>query len=177
MIAGRCPTIVRCARFECQRTTSPCDADYSRCHVSAGVYSSGGPQYSQNGGGPISESTSLAPVEDPGAMQPASEVAGDGVTRVTFWLQYQAEFGQRICVVGNCVGLGMWHHKAAPEMQWNNGHQWSVTVEVPAGQILEYKYVVLQPDGLTALHWQSGNNAVLALMVRFSIPRSCKAHL
>ena len=110
------------------------------------------------------------PAQNSAALQQQQEVYVDAVVHVTFWLQYQAEFGQRIGVVGNCVGLGMWSHKAAPEMQWNDGHLWSVAVEVPAGQVLEYKYVVMQPDGLTALHWQSGNNAVLALMVRSAPP-------
>lgn len=84
---------------------------------------------------------------------------------MTFWLSFQAEFGQRICIVGNCPGLGNWQHKAAPELQWSDGHKWNVTVEVPNGHVIEYKYVVLQPDGLTALQWQQGNNAVLAVLV------------
>eukprot|EP00892_Ulva_mutabilis_P000197 jgi/Ulvmu1/10178/UM006_0134.1 len=107
---------------------------------------------------------SLAPVSRSTgeAVQRASN--SDGAILVTFWLTFQAEFGQRICIVGNCPGLGNWQHKAAPEMQWSDGHKWNVTVEVPAGHVVEYKYVVLQPDGLTALQWQQGNNAVLAIL-------------
>lgn len=141
-------------------------ADASKPRVRARAYSSG--EYEH----PDCSGASLAPLQsqDSAALQQHQEIAVDGVVYVTFWLKYQAEFGQRICVVGNCVGLGMWQHKAAPELQWNDGHMWSVAVEVPAGQVLEYKYVVMQPDGLTALHWQSGNNAVLALMVRPTPP-------
>ena len=109
------------------------------------------------------------------ALAPVSRSTGDAAQRapnmdapvlVTFWLTFQAEFGQRICIVGNCPGLGNWQHKAAPEMQWSDGHKWNVTVEVPNSHVVEYKYVVLQPDGVTALQWQQGNNAVLAILVR-----------
>lgn len=148
------------ARWFPRRLTYSIYADVSRLCVRARAFN--GAEYEHTDG-----SASLAPLQpSQGGVQQLQEVAADGVVCVTFWLQYQAEFGQRICVVGNCVGLGMWQHKAAPELQWNEGHLWSVTVEVPAAQVLEYKYVVMQPDGLTALHWQSGNNAVLALMVR-----------
>jgi len=36
-------------------------------------------------------------------------------------------------------------------------------VEIPAGAILEYKYVLLEGDGLRSIAWQSGNNSVLAV--------------
>ena len=87
------------------------------------------------------------------------------MARVTFWLLYRAEFGQRICLVGGAEALGAWSIRAAPEMTWGQGHNWSVSVDIPVGSLLEYKYVVLEPDGLTALQWQEGNNAVLGVMV------------
>ena len=34
---------------------------------------------------------------------------------------------------------------------------------MPSGSILEYKYVLLQSDGVNAVGWQNGNNNVLAV--------------
>ena len=100
------------------------------------------------------------------AMQQSSGAAGEQA-QVTFWLLYHAEYGQRISIVGSVPALGSWQHSQGAEMTWGEGHHWSVTVEVPVGTLVEYKFVVLEPDGHTALQWQQGNNAVLAVMVRF----------
>jgi hypothetical protein len=110
--------------------------------------------------------TSIQRRQDNAVQISESGSARDGpASFVTFWLHYRAEFGQRICIVGNTDSLGSWVLRNGPEMKWGEGHKWSVTVEVPAGGIVEYKYVVLQPDGLHPLQWQEGNNAVLAIMV------------
>ena len=36
-------------------------------------------------------------------------------------------------------------------------------MELPAGQIVEYKYALLDSSGTISLAWQQGNNSVLAL--------------
>lgn len=36
-------------------------------------------------------------------------------------------------------------------------------MQLPAGRIVEYKYVVLSADGRHATAWQGGNNSVLAV--------------
>jgi hypothetical protein len=105
------------------------------------------------------------PSVPPASRKSSNAPSADGSAHVTFWLQFQAEFGQCIRIVGSTDTLGTWKLRDGPELKWGEGHKWSVTVEVPAGLLVEYKYVVLQPDGVTALHWQQGNNAVLAVMV------------
>lgn len=40
---------------------------------------------------------------------------------------------------------------------------WNALIEVPAGAIVEYKYVLLESDGTRAIAWQRGNNSVLAV--------------
>lgn len=127
------------------------------------------PQYMQRLEQPTPGPTGLqatTPNAPPAIQKSSSAPSSDGLAYVTFWLQYQAEFGQCIRIVGSTDSLGTWTLRGAPEMKWGQGHKWSVTVEVPAGAIVEYKYVVLQSDGVNALHWQQGNNAVLAVMVR-----------
>ena len=49
------------------------------------------------------------------------------------------------------------------ELQWSTGDKWNTIIEIPAGAIVEYKYVLVGPDGLSALAWQQGNNNVLAV--------------
>jgi hypothetical protein len=49
------------------------------------------------------------------------------------------------------------------ELEWSSGDKWNAIVEIPAGAILEYKYVLLEGDGVRSLAWQSGNNSVLAV--------------
>lgn len=49
------------------------------------------------------------------------------------------------------------------ELEWSSGDKWIAIVEIPAGAIVEYKYVLLEGDGLKAIAWQQGNNNVLAV--------------
>lgn len=62
-----------------------------------------------------------------------------------------------------CRIVGDWDVSTSAELKWNEGDRWSCTVELPAGRIVEYKYVVLASDGGTATAWQLGNNSVLAI--------------
>jgi len=94
------------------------------------------------------------------------DAVSEGDTKVTFWLRFQAEYGQRLRVVGNHAALAVWDGARAPELQWTEGHMWHVTVLLPRGSVQEYKFVLLQSDGVTPAAWQQGNNAVLAIMVR-----------
>lgn len=87
----------------------------------------------------------------------------NSTTPVTFWLKYKAEFGQRIRVVGSSEELGAWSQRRGPELTWGPGDMWSVTLELARNQVYEYKYVVLHSDGINAVAWQFGNNAVLAV--------------
>lgn len=58
--------------------------------------------------------------------------------------------------------MGNWVLNAAVPLKWNEGDNWSGSVDLPAGSIVEYKYVVVNNQG-HAVMWQSGNNSVLAL--------------
>lgn len=49
------------------------------------------------------------------------------------------------------------------ELKWSPNDMWNATVELPAGAIVEYKYVLLENDGSRAIAWQRGNNSVLAV--------------
>ncbi|KAK9802867.1 hypothetical protein WJX72_002038 [[Myrmecia] bisecta] len=85
------------------------------------------------------------------------------LTTVRFWLTFHAEYGQRLRVVGSHEHLGAWQLIDGPELHWSDGDRWHVDVQLPAGSVYEYKYVLLEGNGTHAIAWQRGNNSVLAL--------------
>jgi len=84
------------------------------------------------------------------------------MAKVQFWIQFHVEFGQSICLVGSSAELGKWILSDGVPLTWSEGDMWSTMVEIPAGSVVEYKYVVVGPGGHAAA-WQQGNNSVLAL--------------
>ena len=57
---------------------------------------------------------------------------------------------------------GAWTLSGSPELQWTPGHRWHLALQLPAGAVSEYKYVLLDGNG-HAMSWQRGNNSVLAI--------------
>lgn len=94
-------------------------------------------------------------------MEPGA--GGRRTSRIRFWLKYRAEWGQRLKVVGSHDNLGSWGLDGAPELKWSEGDMWHCMVDLPAGTIVEYKYVLLDHSGQHAIAWQRGNNSVLAV--------------
>ena len=58
---------------------------------------------------------------------------------------------------------GSWNLSQGAELEWSPGDKWNVIAELPAGSVVEYKYVCLEGDGVHAIAWQTGNNNVLAV--------------
>lgn len=73
------------------------------------------------------------------------------------------------CFTANCMlsyllaSAGAWQLSEALQLQWSEGDQWTAVAELPAGRILEYKYVLVDSSNSQGLSWQQGNNSVLAL--------------
>eukprot|EP00891_Asterochloris_glomerata_P003931 jgi/Astpho2/3931/Aster-x1187 len=70
----------------------------------------------------------------------------------------QAQWGEKLKVVGSCPALGGWDVAAAPDLHWTDGHVWTQAVEVPAGAKIEYKVVHLHHSGV---NWEPTPNRVL----------------
>lgn len=66
-------------------------------------------------------------------------------------------------VVGSSPELGTWALDKSIELAWSEGDNWHCIVDIPAGKVVEYKYVLLDHSGHHAIAWQQGNNSVLAL--------------
>lgn len=83
--------------------------------------------------------------------------------KVEFRMKFRAEYGQMVKIVGSAIQFGAWAIAKSPAMKWNDGDVWSVTVPLPVNNIYEYKYVVVDSYGASVIHWQKGNNCVLAI--------------
>jgi len=82
---------------------------------------------------------------------------------VRFFLRYKTSWGQGVKLIGSHPKLGSWSLNKAIDLRWSNNDVWTATVSLPAGSVLEYKYVVIDYESKEPLSWQSGSNAVLAL--------------
>ena len=51
----------------------------------------------------------------------------------------QINFGEEHKIVGNVAELGKWNIEQAPSMAWNDGSNWTLDLDVPAGSDLEFK--------------------------------------
>ncbi|WIA42683.1 hypothetical protein OEZ86_008641 [Tetradesmus obliquus] len=78
-------------------------------------------------------------------------------TPVRFNIRLQVEWGQHLLVVGSCASLGAWNVDNAVRLTWQEGNVWEASVELPAGELVEYKYVVRNSD-TSVDKWQPGDN-------------------
>ncbi|PNH01901.1 Phosphoglucan, water dikinase, chloroplastic [Tetrabaena socialis] len=83
--------------------------------------------------------------------------------QVKFCLKYRTSYGQSVKIIGSHPKLGLWDINKALVLAWTEGDRWVATLELPAGSVYEYKYVLVDHDGRSALAWQGGGNSVLAL--------------
>ncbi|KAF9877776.1 glucan 1, 4-alpha-glucosidase-like protein [Colletotrichum karsti] len=88
---------------------------------------------------------------------------------VTFNVRVTTQFGQTIKIVGNTPSLGSWNPSSAITLsasQYTSSNPiWSVTIELPAGQAIEYKYINVASGG--AVTWERDPNHA------YTVPSSC----
>jgi alpha-amylase len=82
-----------------------------------------------------------------------------GTLPVTFQVEAETEPGENIYVVGSIEALGSWDPAAAVPLSPHHYPLWQVTVYLPAGTTIEYKYVRLDAAG--NITWESDPNRVL----------------
>ena len=83
--------------------------------------------------------------------------------QVTFTINYVAQVGQVVCVVGSNQKLGEW---VRPQrMTWSQNHQWSVTVDLTQEDFpFEYKYLVFNDSGNYIERWEATTNRSFFLL-------------
>lgn len=58
----------------------------------------------------------------------------------------QVGFGDHVRVVGSHAQLGAWNTQKGKELGWTDGNVWTATVELPAGEEVQYKFVHVTRD-------------------------------
>lgn len=54
-------------------------------------------------------------------------------------LLVQVAFGEEHRIVGNVKALGEWDYHHAPKMRWNKGDVWTLQLDLPANEPVEFK--------------------------------------
>ncbi|WIA38322.1 hypothetical protein OEZ86_001659 [Tetradesmus obliquus] len=81
-----------------------------------------------------------------------------GSTRVNVQFvvpEYLTHWGQVLKVVGSMEELGNWKVEKAPAMEWNEGHTWTLNVQLPVGAV-NFKVVMSEAHG--GVRWEQGDN-------------------
>ncbi|KAK3321436.1 glucan 1, 4-alpha-glucosidase [Cercophora scortea] len=95
--------------------------------------------------------------------------ASDHEVLVTFSVKYATTWGQTIKIVGDNSVLGAWNTANAVALsasQYTTANPiWTVTISLPAGTTIAYKYIVVNTD--SSIKWETDpNNA-------YTVPSTC----
>lgn len=113
----------------------------------------------------LSLSTSLNPSKQLVAQATTADIDAGAIAMVTFRLKFNTSWGQGVKLIGSHPKLGSWSLDKAVELRWAEGDQWTASVALPAGEVYEYKYVVIDFGTKQPVMWQQGGNAVLAVQM------------
>ncbi len=88
---------------------------------------------------------------------------------VTFNEKVTTSFGQTIKIVGDAAALGSWNTGSAIALSaakyTSSNPLWTVTLNLPAGEVIQYKYINVQSDG--TVDWEADPNHT------YTVPVSC----
>jgi glucoamylase len=91
------------------------------------------------------------------------------VVAVTFNELKTTTFGQTVKIVGNIAALGSWDTSSAVALSASQYSlatpEWSGTISLPAGQAIQYKYIVVNTDG--SVTWEADPNHT------YTVPATC----
>lgn len=106
---------------------------------------------------------------DPNDPKSLEAIGSKVQCRVQFRIGYQTQVGEDLFIVGSHKKMGEWNQHHALPMQWSDGGNWFTDLELPAGGVVFYKYVVKQANG--SFRWQDGANNLLVLPDEWDIPK------
>ena len=127
----------------------------------AGIYSS-------------ATNTNFPPSQTPGSGTPTSTgtvptPTGCSEVLVTFNGRVTTQWGQTVKLVGNQAALGNWNPNngvlLSSSAYTSSDPLWSITVALPAGASVQYKFVKVESDG--TVRWESDPNR------SFTVPSTC----
>lgn len=64
-------------------------------------------------------------------------------------------------MVGNVAALGEWNHLAAVPLTWGPDHVWAASVQLPVGELVEFKVVQANHALPDQCMWQGGENTII----------------
>lgn len=119
---------------------------------------------------PVTSATSTATFTRPtatttttGSCTTATAVA------VTFNVLKTTTYGQTVKVVGNIAALGNWDTSSAVALSassyTSSNPLWKGAITIPAGQAVQYKYIVVNTDG--SVTWEADPNR------SYTVPKTC----
>ena len=84
------------------------------------------------------------------------EASGDQ-NQIVFHVTAATQYGENIYIVGNIPELGNWNPNNCTEAMLNpNYPEWLLSVSVPAGTTIEFKFI--KKDASGNITWESGTN-------------------
>jgi alpha-amylase len=95
-----------------------------------------------------------SPTPTPTPTSTAASQVSFGVNATTVW-------GQNVFVVGDRPELGSWSPASAVALSSSTYPVWRASVTLPAGTVVQYKYVRKESNG--AVTWESGSNRTVTV--------------
>jgi hypothetical protein len=105
---------------------------------------------------------------DPMAPSALNLIGSKVDMKVQFKVHYETRLGEDLYIIGSHDKLGAWDQLHAVPMKWGEGGNWTALLDLPAGGVMFYKYVVQTID--KGFKWQDGANSLLVLPDPWDIP-------
>ncbi|MED6167964.1 hypothetical protein PIB30_007635 [Stylosanthes scabra] len=106
-----------------------------------------------------SSEPNLEPVEP--QPQQSEQTNESKHVHVTFQLRKNCYFGEQFLIVGDDPMLGSWDPLEALPMTWSDGHIWTVDLDIPAGNSIQYKFILKGKAG--EIVWQPGTDRIISI--------------
>jgi glucoamylase len=124
---------------------------------------------SQTPTGGVTSGTATATATGTKTSTTATSCATATTVAVTFNELKSTTYGQTVKIVGNVAALGSWNTGSAVALsasQYTSSNPlWSVTISLPAGEAIQYKYIVVNTDG--SVTWEADPNH------SYTVPATC----
>jgi hypothetical protein len=93
------------------------------------------------------------------AMRIEKEKTSAFTYELSFSINYETLFGERVVITGQPDFLGNWDPLKGLELEWTEGGTWKAKVLVGEGSMkdFEYKYVCIKKH---EIRWENGNNRI-----------------
>ncbi|MDR3268293.1 MAG: 4-alpha-glucanotransferase [Tannerella sp.] len=82
--------------------------------------------------------------------------------KVTFHIDYRAGEGEKLCIIGSVVELGIWQSAEAKEMCRMEGGRWMFRIAIPPSvKEIDYRYILIKANGdVVSESWERIHHAV-----------------